>query len=202
MSDQEVNLYLPMFRKVTPMFSAQTILQLVSVAFVLLAGIYGYGKYENGKLQDNLERMQVRVANVQTKLDSLRTTSVPEASEDLEKQRVELTATLDKSELMLGLLAQSGLLGRQDFATKLETLGNKHIDGIWLTEIHFQAGGDQVSLAGWTQRAEMVPQYLNRISRVKEFEGVKFGTMKIERELDESHEAFKFHIGTRKSDSS
>ncbi len=58
------------------------------------------------------------------------------------------------------------------------------------------------SLVGWAQRPEMVPQYLNRVSRGEEFEGASFGSLKVEFKQDDSREAYKFRIGNRESKSS
>ncbi len=201
MTIQEVNLYLPMFRKEVRAFSAVRIAQLTMIVLVGLLAFYAFGVYQGKHLEQDFDNLKDQAASIEQRLEQLRSSGKTKVSPTLTKQIEEATQKAESNKMILRLLAQRELAHSLGFAVKFESLANRHIPGMWLTEIRFESGGERVELSGWTQKAQTVPQYLQLISKGKEFEKVKFGVLKIEREVNEDYDALRFRIGKPEEDS-
>lgn len=69
------------------------------------------------------------------------------------------------------------------FAALLQGLADRHPpQGLWLTRIRLQAGGDALSLQGLTQDQELLPLYLQSLGQSSAFSGRDFARFDLQRD--------------------
>ncbi|HCJ29758.1 MAG TPA: MSHA biogenesis protein MshI [Pseudomonas sp.] len=69
------------------------------------------------------------------------------------------------------------------FAALLQGLADRHPpQGLWLTQIRLQAGGDDLALQGLTQDQELLPLYLQSLGQSSAFSGRDFAHFDLQRD--------------------
>ena len=69
------------------------------------------------------------------------------------------------------------------FSGLLQGLADRHPpQGLWLTRIRLQAGGDELALLGLTQDQELLPLYLQSLGQSSAFSGRAFARFEIQRD--------------------
>ncbi len=72
---------------------------------------------------------------------------------------------------------------RVGFVAPLLALSERHPpEGLWLSEIRMAKGGEELSLDGFTQDQELLPQYLHSLGRSEVFQGREFARFDVKRE--------------------
>lgn len=195
MIKQDINLYLPEFRKTEALFTARTIAASLFSVCVLLALIQLFSAYRLSAMAVELRSLSERQQQIDMRLASLRTAVKPEVDPKLEKAITGTRETIEANKQVIRLLTQTNFEKSQGFSRKFEGLARRHQQGVWLTEIHFSSQGSLIELAGWTRRAEAIPQYLQSLVEDTEFEAVKFGVLRIERDVEQQGKSLRFNIG-------
>ena len=161
---QQINLYSPIFRKETKVFSATTMLQGLGLIVLVVAVFYYYMSAQSSllelraaesaqQLKSELERLKVYGAQA----------SPAERLRALAERRKALEATLGtQTQALEGLKA--GAFGRSEgYSATLRALARVSVEGVWLTRVDFSEDGGELSLAGRALRADLVPAYLARL---------------------------------------
>ena len=81
------------------------------------------------------------------------------------------------------------------FSAYLAALGRQHTAELWLTNFAIDGGSGALDLAGRSLRAELVPEYLQRLGREEAMLGQRFDVLTIEKD-DESSEV-TFRVASR-----
>jgi Tfp pilus assembly protein PilN len=161
---QQINLYSPIFRKQTKVFSATTMLQGLGLIALVIAVFYYYMSAQSSflelraaeserQLKSELERLKVYGAH---QSPAERTKALAERKKLLE------TTLAGQMQAMDGLKA--GSFGRSEgYSETLRALARVSVEGVWLTRVEFSEDGGELSLAGRALRAELVPAYLARL---------------------------------------
>ena len=69
------------------------------------------------------------------------------------------------------------------FSELLQGLADRHPpQGLWLTRIRLQAGGDEMALQGLTQDQELLPLYLQSLGQSSAFSGREFARFDLQRD--------------------
>lgn len=197
---QQINLYQPILRREKKVFSAVTMLQVLGVIAALMAILYGFSAWQLGQLDAELAALrgqeQALVARVTTATRGLHT--VPESREL--RQRVELARSeRDLKRQLLDLLEsrQNGTATGGGFAAAFTGLARQDIDGLWLTRIVVDqdAAARDLALHGRAERAELVPELVQRLGGEPAFAGIRFEHMRVF--LPEDGGALAFELSTR-----
>ena len=161
---QQINLYAPIFRKQSKVFSAATMLQGLAL-IVVAVGVLCYVV----ALQTSL--LETRAANsareLQAELERLKAyggRGTPgERAKSLAERKQALEASLASQTKVLQAF-DGGALGRTEgYSDMLRALARRSMEGVWLTRIEFAEKTGELSLAGRATRAELVPAYLERL---------------------------------------
>jgi hypothetical protein len=67
------------------------------------------------------------------------------------------------------------------FSAQLEALGRQQVDGLWLRRIVLSAGDKRLALAGATQDASLVAQYLAALAAEPTLGGARFDHFQLHR---------------------
>jgi hypothetical protein len=92
---------------------------------------------------------------------------------------------------LLGRLEGEAMGNQRGFSAHLEGLGRQHPEGLWLRRVYLGAGGRRLGLEGGVTDAELLPRYLNALSREPAFAGTQFDSFSLHRpERPGSHLSF------------
>ncbi len=179
---QQINLYQPILRREAKKFSAATMLQAAGVVLAGIALIYGYGWWQvsalNAQIRQADEDHKAALAQFERAAREIETRP---ADPRLEQEVRELEQRLAVS-AYIGQLARDETLGaRQGYSPYFVALARQHLDGLWLTKIVVAGAGRDVTLGGRAIKAELVPSYLQRLSREQTLAGTQFEVFEVAR---------------------
>jgi Fimbrial assembly protein (PilN) len=161
---QQINLYSPIFRKQTKVFSATTMLQGVALMVLVIAVFYYYVATQSALLEI---RAAESSRQLKSELERLKVYGARESPADRAKAFTERKTTLEariaaQSKALEALNA--GALGRAEgYSGVLRALARVSVEGVWLTRVQFSEGAGELSLSGRALRADLVPAYLERL---------------------------------------
>ena len=180
---QQINLYSPIFRKQTKVFSAVTMLQGLGLIALVIAVFYYYMAAQSSLLE-------LRVAEsgqqLKSELERLKVYGLHESPAErakvLAERRKKLEETLAVQGQALKAL-QAGSFGRTEgYSEVLRALARVTLDGVWLTRISFSEDTGELSLAGRAARADLVPAYLERLRADRALRSQGFMRLEVSRQ--------------------
>ncbi len=193
---QQINLYLPIFRKKRVALSTIAMLQVFALSLALLGAWYGYALYQLQQIEaqqastlNDLNDMRTRVAKLETKQRD----QVP--SKLLESEIRRVSDQVDERTQIVDVLSGGSFGNTYGFSKQFEALARQHVDGSWLTIINIGEGGVFVSLKGMTHAPELVPIYLQRLLTEDVFAKVTFNVMVLERSAEQTDQ-LTFEVAT------
>lgn len=179
---QQINLYSPIFRKQTKIFSATTMLQGVGLIVVVVAVFFYYIS-----LQTSL--LQIRAAEssrqLKAELERLKAYGAADSPGERAKALAERKKALEASlASQTGALAayESGAVGRAEgYSGLLRALARGSMEGVWLTRIRFAEGSGELSLTGRATRPELVAAYFERLRSEQALQEQEFSRLEVTR---------------------
>ena len=193
---QQINLYLPIFRKKRVALSTIAMLQVFALSLAVLGAWYGYALYQLQQFEaqqattmNDLNDMRTRV----TELEAEQRDQTPSKLLDSELRRV--SDKLDERIQIIDVLSGGSFGNTDGFSKQFEALARQHVDGSWLTIINIGDGGVFVSLKGMTHAPELVPIYLQRLLTEDVFAKVSFNVMVLERSAEQTDQ-LTFEVAT------
>lgn len=190
---QQINLYQPIFRKQQKVFSTLAILQIAGLVVVGFGAIYGVGQYHLARLNAqiaDLERQRDAASARLTQFTGQQQQQPARRSALLEDQLRQAQRELDHKLPLVEAMEQRHRGNTTGFSRHFAGLGRQRVNGVWLTRIVVTDGG-QVDLDGHAEQAQLVPQYLQRLSREQAFRGTEFHSLRIERSDEPAGAAFR-----------
>ena len=177
---QQINFYSPSFRKPKKPFTARTMVEAGALVLSALVALSVYARLQVHALAREASAFdeQVRVGLERMKKIPGAPTSADE--KQLDARIAELEARLQATDQ---LLAQAGMSrSGGSYAVPLKALARQRVEGVWLTSITLAGEAGDLSLAGRALRAELVPQYIARLTSDPALRGRHFATLAIERD--------------------
>jgi len=179
---QQINLYSPIFRKQTKIFSATTMVQGLGLMVLVIAVFYYYvaaqGTLLELRVAESGQRLKSEIERV--KLYGTRE-SPAERLKLLAERKKALEQTLASQSQALEAL-KAGAFGRSEgYSDTLRALARVSVDGVWLTRVGFAEGSGELSLSGRAVRAELVPTYLQRLRTDKVLRAQSFALLELNR---------------------
>lgn len=180
---QNINLYLPEFRKKVDWLPLPRMAHIAASSLVLLAAISGLALWQNLRLERQLAALELdKNAAAEATAALLERygaqTEDPLLLADIRK----LEATLQSKEALLRFLGARDSGNSTGFSQHLAELSRFHVQGLSLSSVKLGNGGQSIQLAGQVLRTELVPQYLQNLSKGSSFATTRFETLQI-REL-------------------
>jgi len=181
---QQINLYQPIFRQERKLFSLRTVAITLSVVAAALFAIWGFGKYNVSQLERSVatlrqqQQAQQRMAETAGGLLSARVS--PEALNAGIKQ---LSAQLAERTRALDLLRNGAAGESEGFAKRLSAIARTRTEGLWLERLSI-GGTAGLSLEGRSNDADLLPRYLQELSKAPELSGARFDQVVMDRYRD------------------
>ena len=179
---QQINLYSPIFRKQSKVFSALTMLQGLAL-IVAVVGVFFY------TISLHTSLLEIRAADsarqLQGELERLKAygagAAPAERAQSLAERKKTLEASLASQTQALQAF-DTGVLGRTEgYSELLRALARRSMEGVWLTRIEFAEASGELSLSGRAARAELVPAYLERLRGEQALRGQGFSRLEVTR---------------------
>ncbi len=194
---QQINLYQPLSRHERKPFGGATVAAALAILAVALCAFSMYATRSVAGLQREVTRLTETQAAQQSQLAKAgelhSQTSHPGDIQALVKS---LAATLIERTQALHVL-QSGAAGQtRGFASRLEALARRHVEGLWIDALAMSGTGNTMSLSGGSVDAAIVPFYLRGLSSEPALIGARFDDFVIERPEKGVPAQVRFHAGS------
>ena len=194
--NQQVNLYLPIFRRQKKILSALTIVQISSIFLLVFCTIYIYGEIRLNSFEGQLIELESNLGVLSEEVTKLQRQATDDSgSQLLENEIARLTNELSNRQRIQGLLSNRILGNTNGLSAYLEVIARQHVQGTWLTSISIAEGGAALSLKGRTLTSELVPVYLDRLATESLLNGMSFNVLEMIRPEDPSN-YFEFLVST------
>ena len=180
MIDQQINLYQERFREKRLLLSAK---QLGSLLVIMLMGIGGWSSLLQTDLDHASQQNLVIKANQEKIIDELNTASA-ELARLLADSRIDqkiagLSREISARKKVLSFVDANQFGSGQGFSPYLVALSSLDVSNVWLDDIVL--GENYVRLRGSALSADLIPEYFNRFSEEKSFQGHRFHIFQIDR---------------------
>lgn len=198
--NQQINLYQPMFRRQKKVFSAVAMIQIVALVLLVLTAFYAYSWWSLQPFEQELAKVKREQSRLQTELSRLEAQAPDQSrSQLLEDEIKRLNRELEQKRRVAEVISGKRLGNRDGFAPLLEGLARQHISGLWLTSVSLEQGGQRLALSGKANSSELIPLYIQRLSREDVFAGLGFNVLEIRRS-DSEPGVVEFDLATRVKD--
>lgn len=177
---QQVNLFNPIFLKQKKVFTAAHMVQ--TLGLVLVGGLLltAYGAYKTRALAQQAEAGKATLAVHQARLARVTAEFPPrEKSAELEADVVRKRAELAALREVSGVLEGGDLGNTSGYSEYFRALARQNVPGLWLTRVHIAGAGKDIGVVGKAMQPELVPGYLQRLTREAVLQGKTFGTLEI-----------------------
>jgi len=194
---QQVNLLtaqFPVADKVKLPFKVVLLLTVI-IGGSVAGGSWGYLEFEklNGQLASEKELLARAKKNV-AKIKSVKKTSTDE------RMKIELIALqneVKRKKNMASSIRQQTNFTADGFSNRYVALARQDVKGLWLNSIEFNADQSRVALKGTTVSADLLTDYLNRLSKEPSFNGVSFSVLALSvANSGQDNQAFNFTVSS------
>lgn len=195
---QQINLYQPILRREQKVFSAVTMLQFLGALAIVMLAMFAFSRWQLAQLEAEHARLVTQERELIAQVTQL-TNGHQEKPESRELRR---QAEMAQREIVLKTrllkLMESQPVHSAGFADAFAGLARQRVDGLWLTGVEIERSGESrdVFLRGRAARAELVPQFVQLLSREPAFAGLRFQHMRLAQPKDGSGDALAFELGT------
>ena len=177
---QQINLYSPIFRKQTKVFSAKTMLQALAIITLVVAVFYHSIAIHTNILEIRASDSSRQLQGELERLKALGAGGTPaERARALAERKKALEARLGAHMQTLAAFDSDAAGRAEGYSEPLRALARVSVDGVWLTRIQFAKG--ELSLAGRAARPELVPAYLERLRAEQALRAREFGRLEVSR---------------------
>ncbi len=178
---QQINLFNPVFLKQKKYFSVITMLQALGLVVLGSLLFYGYALYQVAQLSKQSDEMGKRYAAEQARLTKFNSEFSPQrAGQLLEEEQKRLEAQVAAQEKLLDMLKSGAIGNTEGYSEYMRAFARQSIKGLWLTGFDIVGDGAQMSLSGAVINPQLVPSYIQRLSKEKIMRGKTFATLKMQ----------------------
>jgi len=178
---QQINLYQPIFTETRSGFSAQPV-ALGLIVLLAALGAYSWNQHRQAtQLETQLSQIQAQQSELQAALEQEGQSTANETPEQLDARVKQLDAQVTERSRAVQIL-KSGAAGQTTgFASRMEALARRQIDGLWLDQMILSGINGGMTLRGATIDPDVVPQYLRSLAAEPALAGTRFDDFIIER---------------------
>lgn len=179
---QQINLFQPVFRRETKVFSARTLAQILALALVLMVGGVALLQLQLTRHSDTRTLLDNQYRALDSQLQVLESQADAGELAALETRTRDLEDRIADSAIELTEIQGLMLERSQGFAPVLEALARHPLSGLWLTGLHLQ--DNEIELRGITLDPELVPQYLALLAEDTALSKWTLAVVQIERDSE------------------
>lgn len=177
---QQINLLNPLLKKQPVYLSLLTMLQALAFIILGLMLFYGYATYQERQLNkqflDDAKRFEAERARMLLLEAEF---SPAQTNEALQEEILQLEKNLaSQSELIEALKSGEGgnAVGYSEY---MRAFSRQVVQGLWLTAFKIAGDAEEISMSGAVLNPELLPVYIQRLSKEKIMQGKTFSTLQI-----------------------
>ena len=186
---QQINLYSPIFRRQKKYFSADTMLVALLMVLGAMGALVTYATMQVRALEAQAAQTSAQLKSETNRLTAMVADKSGETRAKAREVRLkEAESALESKKRFTAALASDALGNTRGFSETFRAFARQAMDGLWLTQISVDGDSKGLSLTGRALRAELVPEYVDRLRRESTLRGYSFGSLEISAEssTDES----------------
>ena len=179
---QQINLFNPIFLKQKKIFTAVHMAQAlgVVVAGTLLVAVYGVVK--SSQLKQQVEAGTAAVTAAEARLAQAAKEFPPrQKSKEIEADVVRMQAELRSLREVQSVLERGELGNTAGYSEYFRAFARQSVTGVWLTGVTLVGAGKEIALEGRALQPELVPGYIQGLTREAVLQGKTFGSLEIAR---------------------
>lgn len=179
---QQINLFNPIFLKQKKIFTAVHMAQtlgLVTAGALLLAAV---GAVKNSQLAERVAAGKATLTAAEARLAQVTREFPPKPkSQALEADLVRMQEELKSLQEVQAILERGELGNTAGYSEYFRAFARQSVTGVWLTGVSVVGAGKEIGLEGRALQPELVPGYIQRLTREAVLQGKTFGSMEISR---------------------
>ena len=179
---QQINLFSQVsLKKRKIRYSATTMLWVLGFIVAGAVLLYGYLIYQTDALTTQAVETEKKLSSEQARLTKITSEYTPQqASAQLEKDIKKAEAQLKARQDMVETLKNGGAIGStQGYSEFMRAFARQSVNGLWLTGFDIIGAGREMAIIGRTVSPELVPVYVQRLSREPVMKGRQFASLRI-----------------------
>jgi hypothetical protein len=176
---QQINLYQPVLAATQQKLSATTFAAAIGLVIVVLAGLSVQAHIRVRHLQTEVDGVRADVEQRQQELEQR--LAAADGAEDPRARVVQLAASLEQRKRALDMLRRGAAGQATGFASRMEALARRHVDGLWIEHMTLSGVNGSMSLGGVALDPSLVPTYLHSLAQEQILNGTRFDEFIIER---------------------
>jgi hypothetical protein len=175
---QQINLFDPSFHKKKKYFSVRAMLQALFLIAIGSGIFYGYAKHQVNLMLSQFEETKKRYAYEQLRLANYSNDfSAKQSGESLQADLQKLDAEALAQKVILDTLKTEVTGNTVGYSEYMRAFARQTQSGLWLTGFDIEGDGTQISLKGATLSPQLVPVYIQRLSKEKVMHGKNFSSL-------------------------
>jgi len=179
---QQINLFNPIFLKQRKYFSLLAMLQALGLIVLGSALFYGYARYQVALLTQQSEESSKRYATEQARLARYTEEFSPDKSAKLLQEKLKsIEARLGAQDEIVETLKSGAIGNSTGYSEYMRAFARQVVSGLWLTGFDIAGDGTQMSMSGAVLSPELVPVFIQRLSREEVMHGKAIATLQIQR---------------------
>lgn len=178
MSQQQINLFTSQFRKQVVLLSADLIAVGAGAMLMvmLLASVWTY--YSGNKLRPEVDAITARANAAQARLEGLMMERDPVTQAKLLDDEISRQEGAMAEKREIANVLKGGDLGdTKGYSEYLRAIARQIVDGVWIRHFDIAGAGRHFTIEGSTLRADLIPQYIKRLSNEDAMRGRQFATL-------------------------
>lgn len=179
---QQINLFNPIFLKQKKIFTATHAAQALGVIFLGALAFVAYSAVKTSELEKTAAAGKLALAAREARLAEVIQQFPPrEKSKELEQELAAKLAELKALNDVQAVLQRGDIGNTSGYSEYFRAFARQSVHGVWLTGIDIVGAGKDIGMEGKALRPELVPGYIQRLTREAVLQGKTFGSLEIGR---------------------
>ena len=178
---QQINLFNPIFMKRRKYFSLLAMLQALGMIIAGSLFFYGYAIDQVGQLKKQSEESNKRYNTEEARLIRLTAEFSPQqADQALQNEVRRLEKQLADQAELIGVIKSGAVGNTTGYSEYMRAFSRQVVQGLWLTGFRVVGDATQISLSGAVLSPELLPAYIQRLSKEDIMQGKTFATLQMQ----------------------
>jgi len=178
---QQINLFNPIFMKRRKYFSLLAMLQALGMIIAGSLFFYGYAIDQVGQLKKQSEESNKRYNAEEARLIRLTAEFSPQqADQALQNEVRRLEKQLADQAELIGVIKSGAVGNTTGYSEYMRAFSRQVVQGLWLTGFRVVGDATQISLSGAVLSPELLPAYIQRLSKEDIMQGKTFATLQMQ----------------------
>ncbi|MDP3086890.1 MAG: PilN domain-containing protein [Methylotenera sp.] len=172
---QQINLLNPTLIKQKDFLNTNTIAITLGLLLVLMFGYYAYAQKQLSLRIIQRSQVAEELSAIQAQLKQSALLHAPrELDKALQDQITQLELKEAMQQQVLQTVSMSSATPDKGYAALMRAFAKQTLEGLWLTGFSIDSNTQQLNINGRTLEANLVPEYLSRLSHEPALQGKQF----------------------------